>query len=86
VTHVPHNNYVRFVFDSGWLCGVGARVSYLRFLCLFAYSGANTYCVVFLFFLILCDLYVFPVSLDCPFLISPSIFSNVYVGDLVIRL
>jgi len=37
------------------------------------------FCVVFfvLFFFVLC--FALPVSLDCPFLISPSVFSNVYV-------
>ena len=47
-------------------------MSYLRYLCL-----SNTYCVVFL----LCFLSLYPVlqvSLDCPFLIDPSVFSNVY--------
>ena len=50
-------------------------MSYLRYLCLF------TYCVVFLF--IFCRLVypMLPVSLDCPFLIAPSVFSNVYNYD-----
>ena len=46
-------------------------------LCLFAYSGVQhiMYCVFALF--CLCSL--LPVSLDCPFFIAPSVFSNVYL-------
>jgi len=38
------------------------------------------FCVVFLFFVfVLCLVYpMLPVFLDCPFLITPSVFSNVY--------
>ena len=40
------------------------------------------FCVVF-FVLFVFDLYrVFPVSLVCPFLIGPSIFSNVYLQPI----
>jgi len=40
---------------------------------------SNTYFVVFLCFVCLRPVYpVLPVSLDCPFLIAPSVFSNVY--------
>ena len=43
-------------------------MSYLRYLCLFAYSG------------VLCLMYpMLPVSLDCPLLIASSVFSNVYL-------
>jgi hypothetical protein len=36
-------------------------------------------CVFVLFVFVLCLVYpMFPVSLDCPFLIAPSVFSNVY--------
>ena len=40
---------------------------------------SNTYCGVFfvLFFFVLCTLYMLPVSLDCPLLIVPSVFTNV---------
>ena len=59
-------NYVRFVFTS---------MSYLCYLCLFCIVVSNTYCVVFLlcFFFVLCTLCC-QVSLDCPFLIVPSVF------------
>ena len=53
-------------------------MSYLRYLCLRVYSGVHhiLYCTVFLFcFSLSC---VPHVSLDCSFLISPSVFSNVY--------
>ena len=43
---------------------VGGRISYLRYLYLFAYSGVQRI--------------LLPVSLDCPLFIVPSIFSNVY--------
>jgi hypothetical protein len=45
-------------------------------LCLFAHSGVQhiMYCVFVLVFFVL-----LPVSLDCPFLIAPSVFSNVYL-------
>jgi hypothetical protein len=37
------------------------------------------YCVFFFVF-VLCLVYqMLPVSMDCPFLISPSVFSNVYL-------
>ena len=55
---------------------VGGLGSYLRYLFLFAYS-----CVQHIFcFVVLRLVYpVLPVSLDCPFGIGPSVFSNVYV-------
>jgi len=47
-------------------------MSYLRYLCLFAHSGVQH---------ILCCIFprlMLPVSLDCPFVIATSVFSNVY--------
>jgi hypothetical protein len=59
-------------------------ITYLRYLPLLADS-----CVYFLFFFVLCLVYtMLPVSLDCPFLIAPSVFSNVcmkYTFDLDFR-
>jgi len=43
---------------------------------------SNTYCVVFLFLLRVVYL-ILPVSLDCPLLIALSVFSNVYLYQLV---
>ena len=46
-------------------------MSYFRYLCLFVYSGVqHMSCLVYP---------MLPVSLDCPFLIDPSVFSNVYL-------
>jgi hypothetical protein len=50
-------------------------MSYLRCLCLLTYSGVlYTLCCAF------CCLVspTLPVSLDCPFLLAPSVFSNIY--------
>ena len=54
-------------------------MSYLHSLCLFVHSGAQHIlcCVFALFFFVLCTL--LPVSLDCPFLMAPLVFSNVYI-------
>jgi hypothetical protein len=46
-------------------------MSYLRYLCLFAYCGVQHILRCF-------SSSMLPVSLDCPFLIAPSVFSNVY--------
>ena len=62
-----HMSYLRY------LClFVGGHMSYLRYLCLFAGSGVQH---------ILCCIFVvlFPISLDCPFLIALSVFSKVYL-------
>jgi hypothetical protein len=55
-------------------------MSYLRYLCLFAYIVVpNTYCVEFFVCFVFCLVHpMLPVSLDYPFLIAPSVFSNVY--------
>ena len=68
----PHENDVRLVLTSSCLY----VMSYLRYLCLFVHSAVERIlCGVFvLFFFVLYT----PVSLDCPFLIVPSVFSNVY--------
>jgi hypothetical protein len=50
-------------------------MSYLRYLCLLTYSGVlHTLCCAF------CCLVspTLPVSLDCPILLAPSVFSNIY--------
>jgi len=50
-------------------------MSYLRYLCLFAHSGVqHILCYVFLRIVYP----MFTVSMDCPFLIAPSVFCNVY--------
>ena len=48
---------------------------YLRYLCLFAYSGVLCFCFVSLRLVYS----MLPVSLDCLFLIASSVFSNVYL-------
>jgi len=57
-------------------------MSYLRYLCLLAYNGVQhiILCCVFLRIVHI----VLPVSLDCPFLIVPSVFSNVYLYTVCI--
>ena len=53
-------------------------MSYLRYLCLLVYSGVqHILCCVFVLFFF--DLSLLPVSLDSPFLIAPSVFSNIYL-------
>ena len=57
-------------------------MSYLRYLCLCAHSGVQHIlgCVFVLFVFVLCLEYtMLPVSLDCPFLIAPSVFSSGYI-------
>ena len=57
-------------------------MSYLRYLCLFPYSGVQHIlcCIFVLFVFVLCLVYpMLLVSLDCLFLITPSVFSNVYL-------
>ena len=51
-------------------------MSYLRYLCLFAYSGVQH---IFFVFVLCFAHHMLPVSLDCPFLIVPLIFSKVYL-------
>jgi hypothetical protein len=52
----------------------------ITFLCLFVHSGVQhiSWCVVFLFCFSSFCVPMVPVSLDCPFVIVPSVFSNVY--------
>ena len=51
-------------------------LSYLRYLCLFVCDGVqHVLCCVFLHFVFP----MLPVSLDCPFVIAPSVFSDVYL-------
>jgi hypothetical protein len=65
---------------------VGGLMSYLRYLCLFAYSGVTH----ILGFFVLCFFVfvypVLPVSLDCPFVCAPSVFSNVYFDCTLTRI
>ena len=51
-------------------------MSYLRYLCLFVYSGVQHIlcCVFVLIFFVLLQ-----VCLDCSFLIAPSVFSSIYL-------
>ena len=58
-------------------------MSYLRYLCLFVYSGVqHIWCCVFCFVFIRIVYPMLSVSLDCPFLIAPSVFSNVFSNNI----
>jgi len=52
-------------------------MSYLRYLCLFPHSGVQQ--ILFCVFLRLVYL-MLSASLNCPFLIAPLVFSNVYLA------
>jgi len=61
---------------------VRGLMTYLHYLCLFTYSGVQyILCCVFVlsFLRLVCSM--FQVSLDCSFVIVPSVFSNVYLID-----
>ena len=50
------------------------------YLCLFTLSGVQlALCCVYWFVFLRLVYPMLPVSLDCPFLIAPSVFSNVYL-------
>jgi hypothetical protein len=69
------------MFRSSLSPVVWGLVSYLHYLCLFAYSGVQHIlrCGFFFFVFVLCLVYpMLPVSLDCSFLIASSVFSNGY--------
>jgi hypothetical protein len=54
-------------------------MSYLRYMCLFAYSGVqHILCCVFVLFFLRHVYPILPVSLDCPFLVATSVISNVH--------
>jgi len=57
---------------------VGGLVSYLRYLCLFAHSGVQHILLCFSFVILRLVYYMLPVSLDFPFLMALSVFSNGY--------
>ena len=56
---------------------VEGLMSYLRYLCLFSYSGVQHILCCFCFIYLDLVYPMLPVSLDCPYLIAPSVFSNV---------
>jgi hypothetical protein len=73
----PHKNNVCFVFTSSSLLE-GSCLIYVIYVYLHIVVS-NTYCVVVLFCL---SSSMLPVSVDCPFLIAPSEFSNVYLTKM----
>ena len=55
-------------------------MSYLRYLCLLEHSGVqHTFALFCWFVFVLCLVSMLPLSLDCPLLTAPSVFSNVYL-------
>ena len=66
---------IRFVFTSSCL-SAGSYLIYVICVCL-RIVVSNTHCVVFCFVCLRFVYPMLPISLDCPFLIASSIFSNV---------
>ena len=62
---------------------VGGRISYLRYFCLFAQWCLTHIVLCFCFIFLRLMNTMLPVSLDCPFLIAPSVFSSVYFRVLI---
>jgi hypothetical protein len=70
------NEWNRHALFLSWN-GRNGYLHYLRYLCLLVYSGVHhMLCCVFLRIVYP----MLPVSPDCPFLIAPSVFSNVWSG------
>ena len=62
---------------------VGGRISYLRYFCLFTQWCLTHIVLCFCFIFLRLMNTMLPVSLDCPFLIAPSVFSSVYFRVLI---
>jgi hypothetical protein len=61
-------------------CVVCCELSYVRYLCLFENSGVqHILCCVSVLFIWGLVYFMFSVSLDFPFLIAISVFSNIYL-------
>jgi len=61
-------------------------MSYLRYFCLFAYCGVQhllCFCFVIVFVCFRLVYPMLPVSLNCPFFITPSVLSNVYLESML---
>ena len=75
--HIYNINDVSFVFTSSWLqegsCLIYVISAYLRIVV------TSTYSVVFLFCFLRLAYPMLSVYLDYPFLIAPSVFSNLYL-------
>ena len=77
------------VFASSCVCIYvcvwgGVLVSYLRYLCLFACGSRPTRVMLYLCFVFLRLVYhMLPVSLDSPFAIAPSVFSDIYLVNII---
>ena len=83
--HYDYDFLIKTMFSSSLLSPVvwrRAQVLFRLFVFVYmTYSGVQCIlcCVFVLFFFVLCTLVpILPVSLDCPFLIAPLVFSNVY--------
>jgi hypothetical protein len=61
-------------------------MSYLSQLCLFAHSAVQHILCYFCFVCFRLVYLVVPYSLDCLFLIAPSVFSNVYLMQSLNRI
>jgi hypothetical protein len=75
------------MFGSSVSPVIGSR-AYLRYVCLFAQSGVQHImcCVFIMCVFVLCLVYsMLPSSLDCPFFITPSVFSNVYLRCMDVK-
>ena len=80
----PHEHDVRFVFTPSCLykssCLIYVICVCLHILVFNTYPTHIVLCFFVLFVFFLCFVYpMLPVSLDCRFLIAPSVFSNVYL-------
>ena len=74
---VHYDFRIKRVLGSSLPLGGGLMLSYVICVC-FRIVVSNAYCVVFLFCFLRFVYPMLPVSLDSPFLIAPSIFSNFY--------
>jgi hypothetical protein len=62
-------------------------MSCLRYLSLFVYCGVqHILCCVFHLFVLCLVCPILPVSLDCPYLIAPSVFFSVCILSCIIAL
>ena len=81
--YFPHKNDIQFLFTSNLF--VEGLLSYLCYLCLFTYSGIQhiVLCFSFVFLRLMSCVAMYPVSLNCPFLIGQSVFSIVNLHQLI---